>query len=511
MHRPFAAVAVVVTLGLSVSVLSSTTSSATTDDRGRPENLAARQLVPSAAERALERASAALEGTASTPQESVTLALRDLSLALPDLDPAERKRAHALLARPTQGAGDPNGDGYTVRSKRTCSRRICVHYVSRTSDAPPSQKWVDHTLAVMKRTWAHEVGRLGYRRPVPDGSRGGDSRLDVYLKNVGDDGLYGYCAPERSGPEWTASGYCVLDNDFARAEFGVPPDDSLRVAAAHEFFHAIQFAYDYAEDGWLMEATATWVEERVVDDVNDNRQYLPRGQVGRPGEPLDLDQGMNGFNQYGNWAFFEYLSTRFGEDIVRRIWNNADGGYRNHSVKAVRESLPRRQSFAGVFRAYAAANTVPAHSYPEGASWPSAPMAATRALSSGSRTASGAVSVDHLAARHVSLRPDDTLRSRAWRVRVSVNGPGRRTSPTAYVIVHRRGGGLERAAIRLDLDGEGDRTLRFSTRSVRKVTVTLANASTRSRCWQQQLTYACQGIPRDDGLRFAWAATAFRR
>ena len=57
---------------------------------------------------------------------------------------------------------------------------------------------------------------------------------------------------------------------------------SAQVTAAHEFFHAIQFAYDYGEDAWMLEATATWMEERVFDKVNDNRQYLPAGQVADP-------------------------------------------------------------------------------------------------------------------------------------------------------------------------------------------------------------------------------------
>ena len=52
-------------------------------------------------------------------------------------------------------------------------------------------------------------------------------------------------------PRRTTS-FCVLDNDFARAQFGRAPMDTLRVTAAHEFFHAIQFNYDYREDRWLI-------------------------------------------------------------------------------------------------------------------------------------------------------------------------------------------------------------------------------------------------------------------
>ncbi len=41
----------------------------------------------------------------------------------------------------------------------------------------------------------------------------------------------------------------------------------------------MQYAYDAEDDRWLMEATATWMEERLADGANDNRQYLPYGQV----------------------------------------------------------------------------------------------------------------------------------------------------------------------------------------------------------------------------------------
>ena len=506
MRRPFAAV--VIALSLSVSVLSVGSASSAADETSD----GARPSADTTADRVLATAVRAVAGTSPDPTRSVTLALRDLSLALPGLDPTERKRAHALLARPTNGPGDDFGDGYTVPSRKICSKKICVHWVDSTADAPPSRKWATKTLSVMKQTWAREVGKLGYRRPVQDGKRGGNAKFDVYLKDVGAKGYYGYCAKERlkPGTRWMASGYCVLDNNFSRAEFGAKPADSLKVTAAHEFFHAIQYAYDYAEDGWFMEATATWMEERVADGVNDNRQYLPHGQVAQPAEALDLYKS-GGFDQYGNWAFFEYISSRFGNGIVRKIWNNADGNYRNHSIKAVGRALPRRQSFSEVFRAYAAANTIPGRSYPEGKRWPSAPMSASRTLTAGDASASGAFRVNHLAARHLAIKPGDALRKKAWRVRVSVDGPQRKTSPTAYVIVHKKNGTIDKRPIKLNREGDGTKVFRFSRRSVTKATVTFANASRRYNCWQQELTYSCQGIPKDQGKRFAWKVKAFKR
>ena len=110
---------------------------------------------------------------------------------------------------------------------------------------------------------------------------------DVYLANLGPLGLYGYCAPEDglAGQLNRYTAYCVLDDDYTGFPLG--PFPSLQVTAAHEFFHAIQFNYDTFEDRWLMEATATWMEERYADAVDDNRQYIKYGQTRKPGIPLD--------------------------------------------------------------------------------------------------------------------------------------------------------------------------------------------------------------------------------
>jgi hypothetical protein len=462
---------------------------------------------------ALTRARAVLEGTAeagASGDQAPTLALRDLFVALPRLDPDERQQAHGLLARPTDGADDKYDDGYTVEAKRDCSRRICVHWVDRTKDAA-ARRWVDRTMTVMRDVWAQEVRRLGYRRPVNDHKRGGNKKFDVYLKDVGSEGFYGYCVPERRKPghRWQASGYCVLDNDFTKSQFDGRPGTNLRVTAAHEFFHAIQFAYDYAEDGWLLESTATWVEERVADDVDDNRQYLAYGQVRKPHQPLDRYR-QSGFGSYGNWAFFEYLSQRYGAGIVRRVWSNATGKPRNYSTRAVRRALPDGTTFAEVFRAYAAANVVPRRSYAEGAAWPAAPMARKHTLTGTAVSATGSVRVDHMASKNVAVRPARSMRNPDWRLRISVDGPSAAASPAAYLLVHRTSGAVKRRPVTLDADGRGRVEVRFGARSVKRVTLTLANASTRFDCWHERLVYSCQGKPLVDDRTFAYRVRAIR-
>lgn len=457
------------------------------------------------AERALATVQGLLERTSGDGTD-VSLALRELFVAMPRLDAADRRTARQIFARPTDGEADPVGDGYTVPARKKCGKKLCVHWVDSTGDAPPSQAWVNTNLKVMGKVWGTEIGKLGFRKPLGDKRRGGNPKLDIYLKELGDRGIYGYCTPERKikGRKWLAWGYCVLDNDFAEAQYGAPPMHSLRVTAAHEFFHAVQFAYDYGEDPWLMEATATWMEERVADDVNDNRQYLPYGQVGNPARPLDTFN-QQGFNQYGNWTFFEYLSNRFGTGIVRQIWSRAGAypgsGYQ-YSTAAVKGALEgRRGGFTDVFRRFAAANTVPGRSYPEGGSWPVAPSSASWTLTKDAPRQSATTKIDHMASRNYVVRPDAGLKGKRWRLRIAIDGPGKQTAPAAYLVVKRKSG-LVRTPIRLSPKGKGLTSVAFNARQVSWAKVVLVNASTRFSCWRQ-LTWSCQGRAKDNNTRFA--------
>lgn len=462
---------------------------------------------------ALARASAVMTGSTAGDDEA-TLALRDLFRARPSLGPAEAEQAGRLLARPTDGARDPYGDGYRVPSATLCSRVVCVHYARRGEDAPPNRAWAQRVLNVMDQVWRHHVGRLGYRTPPSDGARGGDGRFDVYLSELGDQGLYGYCAPERRlgrYPRRTTS-FCVLDNDFARAQFGRAPMDTLRVTAAHEFFHAIQFGYDYQEDPWFLESTATWMEERFADDVNDNRIYLRYGQMTRPNLPLDLFDAA-GYAHYGNWTFWEYLTRRYGDGLVRRVLQRigTGGGAPNeYSVQALDHVLSRKGGLAKNYAAFAAGNLVPAKTYREGARMPTAPVVGGVKLHRDRPAARRATRVRHLASKSYLVRPDKSFRSRSWKLLVDVDGPAAASSPAVRVGVVRADGSVGQRAVRLDARGDGRLVVGFGRSRIKYVTITLANVSTRYTCLRGT-TYACQGNPRDDNRRFVVGVRAFRR
>jgi hypothetical protein len=447
-----------------------------------------------------------------------TLALTDLRLAYPRLSTAEQAAADALLARPTDGAADPQGFGYTVpEAAPVCGPHVCVHYVPTTSDAPaPADAdadgvpdWVQTTLTTMESVLAFHTGTLGYRAPAPDGSRGGSALFDVYLSQIGDDGLYGFCAPEERvpGQKFVYSGYCVLDQDFT--EFPQGALASLEVTAAHEFFHAVQFDYDAAEDRWFMEATATWVEERYADLVDDNRQYLRYGQLRRPKTPLDQFDAF-GQSQYGNWLFFELLSKTYGIDAVRRVWERADatkGARDDYSIAAVSGFLrSRKKELSSFYARFATVNQQPGRYYEEGAAYRAAPVSRKVRLRTSRPRVTDGKRLDHLTSAAYRLVPAASLPGRL-RLRVAVSGPSRATGAAASLLVRDDSGRSSVRTIKLGADGQGAKTL--SLEKVSSVTVVLTNGSTRFDCWQEAV-YSCQGEPKDDNLPYAFTASLVR-
>ena len=146
--------------------------------------------------------------------------------------------------------------------------------------------------------------RLGYRAPKSDATSDERRRkrrcLDVYLADIGVGRPLRVLRERRSAPR--SLSLPVLGHVGAiasstttttsRSSGTRTPMLPLKVTAAHEFFHAVQFAYDIGEDGWLMEGTATWMEEHVYDAINDNRQYLATSPLAHPSDPARPEHGL---------------------------------------------------------------------------------------------------------------------------------------------------------------------------------------------------------------------------
>jgi hypothetical protein len=471
---------------------------------------------------------AAREQAAARPD--ATLALREVVRGYDDLSAADQKVADRLLARPTDGASDPDGSGYEVtEATPQCGDVVCVHYVTSTSDAPPLTDTspangvpdtVDQALALAEQVNSTYTA-AGYRRPDPDGSLGGaGGKVDIYLANVGSQGLYGYCNTDQDGDTWNRWAYCVIDDDFAEFASNTPLENR-QVTLAHEYFHAVQFAYDYFEDGWVMEATATWAEEQLFDAVDDNRQYLEAGQVGRPDIPLDR---FGGSGHYGNWVFFQYLTERWPATtgtmptLVLDLWERLSGRAGDpddYSTLALQNVLAARGSgFTNVYGQFAAAMRAPEKALEEGGAAAYDPIApaATRTLSPSRRsTPRWYAKIDHLTNLTARIKPSSKLRSSDWKLRVKVDMPPKATAPAARVVTHLKNGQVTTKALAPRSRGWSSTAVGFSARKVRYVEVVIANASRRTDCWASQNSpFACYGDPLDDNKRFDIVGTAFR-
>jgi len=218
-----------------------------------------------------------------------------------------------------------------------------IHYTFSGEDAVPSTEFVQEIAETLEHVWQMEIDHFNWAAPPPDGQIGGNALYDVYLIEILWDGTFGYVEnsiePAVDGPagdnpntetieKRAAVSFMALDNDYANIEDmdleGYDPMDLMRSTAAHEFNHAIQFGYDGEEPAdWLWEATATWMQDEVYDDVNDGVEDLyavfkspDTCQLAVGGTERVEDDG----HWYGEWIFLRYLSERYGHDMIRAMW-----------------------------------------------------------------------------------------------------------------------------------------------------------------------------------------------
>ena len=290
--------------------------------------LAGPVVAPPDAAEVLEEAEAAVAGEPGAADP--TLALNQLGQIMPALAGAQRERGETLMARPTDGAADPEGDGYTNTVFAIVSANVCVFYTLAGPDAVPLVNsdgdqfpdYAEAALSFMEFSFRREHGKLGWRRPPKDGGRGcrtipndGKSRIDAYLVDL--PGLYGYAQTDPRQRGHRQFGYLVIDNDMQEISGYSSPLQPLAVTAAHEYNHVVQFGYDYIQDPWMFESTATAYEELVFPSVNDYLQYI--SEVAKK-VSVPLTAFGNNLKPYGDvvWTFF--LMKRHGVRVVPKSW-----------------------------------------------------------------------------------------------------------------------------------------------------------------------------------------------
>ncbi|UDY24146.1 MXAN_6640 family putative metalloprotease [Nocardioides sp. Kera G14] len=481
-----------------------------------------------------------------------TLALRDLSLRINALGRAQRGTALAQFQRPwDDGAVGTRTD--CTDPTHPSATNICLHWATSASATGSAadvanSTWAENTVLPVLGNVSATYQQAGYRKPKADGPRtdganmyGRDAiedpsgtKTDIYLADLGGQGVYGYCAYDLNDSGQlvyaTAHGdvpsFCVLDNDFSLSTnggqyrptySGETSADILKVTAAHEYFHAVQFAYDAFEDAWFMEATATWAEHQLYPAIPDNRQFLPYSQLRFPQVSLDTWNGVGGFMQYGDWIFFEYLTERIPNRVgplpglVLKMWQYADslrGSNDQYSMQAISSALAVYHSkLQSIYAQYAAANRRPSRTYHGGSTYPVAAPRRTVAVRSHKRR-SGSFRIDHLASMTVRLRPQ-AIRRAGHKATIRVNMAARRLGSVAVATVFLKNGQQAVRTFKLNKKGDGHVRVAFSSRRVAYVDVTLVNTNhSYHGCSADRQGYACGGQPLHDQVKESWSISS---
>ncbi len=208
--------------------------------------------------------------------------------------------------------------------------------------------------AIFEAVWVREIDELGYAPPY-----GTDTgKFTVYIERLGR-GLYGYADVERDGK----TPYVSVNSDMSWT--GLSTQAALEVTAAHEFFHGVQFGYDYWEPTWWMEASSVWMEEQVYDDIDDYLYYLSDDSW-----PDYVEISMtaeNGWHEYGEGIWPMYLSAiHGGEGTIKTLWEaaataDAPGVFADH--------FGGSEAFEAVLLDFHVRNALGYAGYEEGADW----------------------------------------------------------------------------------------------------------------------------------------------
>lgn len=179
--------------------------------------------------------------------------------------------------------------------------------------------YVNRVADYLSASYQSLVVGLGFDAPPYDGAEGGDSLYDVYITNVP-----GLTTPELQSDQYPGrpaySSYIQVGNDMRNERYPDDPCPFLKATIAHEYFHAVEFAYRaFSSDSypwWWFESCAQWAQEQVFDDLNDVYYSL---EYYLPGMHKSLYL-TGGLFIYGAWLFPEYLSENIGPDIIEECW-----------------------------------------------------------------------------------------------------------------------------------------------------------------------------------------------
>jgi len=301
-----------------------------------------------------------------------TLPLLELRRRLERLGPGPHRRYLRQALHPVAGIGTDDCGGAGTPMPNT--RETTHFYIEYGAAAIGGGLTIDDYATALETAWNKEVIEFGWAEPPPYPPNPAPN--NKYPVRIGGTGalVYGFVSnsgthagfvgdnPKTPWNEGDAHASCmVLNNNYD--PFPGEPLAALQATAAHEFNHAIQFGWGALSgpnvpDYVFIEGGATWMEDEVFDDANDNYNFLwptferDMGEYGSP--PLA--------NPYAYWITWRGITEPHGtgvggggEDIIQRFWEKTS---RNEpgNLAALDSSLQSEgTSLAAAYHAYAIA------------------------------------------------------------------------------------------------------------------------------------------------------------
>ena len=248
-------------------------------------------------------------------------------------------------------------EGRPVLQKQasTQSGKFLIHYdtngyhsvemVDKNANGLPD--YVDSVAYYFEFVFRFYIDTIGYITPFEDDNLGGSNAYDIYLMNIGDAGpgesaYYGITRrdkeklPKQNFPRYMS--HIIIDNDYSPMDssfdshdkkvqtfsfFGI---DLLKITAAHEFHHSIQFAYGEQEIPkplTINEMSSTWYEYRLFPEIKDYMQYVKALFTFPEEHPF----GTGDFREGYRWSIFgQYIYKNFGDSLMLRLWEKVGEG-----------------------------------------------------------------------------------------------------------------------------------------------------------------------------------------
>jgi hypothetical protein len=236
-------------------------------------------------------------------------------------------------------------------------------WACQDAGAQEAQNDIANAVALIKTVWDPMTAAIpnGMGTPIPDAfgsdpsTYGGDSRIDVYLVNLGKGFASAVPAPPYTNadgsPARTSSGYVVLNRNTLGGA-------GAKADVVHELFHVLEWARNLlathlkGDDHWFDEASATWAQTYFDPDHSESAHqlFLNNFQTSTDGlGSTDID------HEYASYIWPFFMQQQTSANAVFQAWADM-GAVAASDFAGVTAAIGQQLPFDVNFRDFALRN-----------------------------------------------------------------------------------------------------------------------------------------------------------